>query len=129
MNKLEVHQQVLRDTVRDDMSTVDVVWHMVVLHTHSIALPRGIGLEDVFERDASEERVILAPLTKSHLSSLAASLWPNDAERSRASFWSMEYSSMAYEVFADIPEGLRDRAEAAKRHIESHYLVDQLIAE
>lgn len=129
MNKLDIYTQILRDTIRNDWEVEDVLLRALVLHTHSIALHPDVALDDV-KRGVGEPRLVLAPLTRTHLAHLVASLWPKNEERGRDDFWFAQYGSITpYEVFDDVPYELRDRALAARRNIEEHGLVDELIEE
>jgi hypothetical protein len=129
MKKLDVYKQILRDTIRDDMQLEDVLLRALVLHTHSIALRPSVSLDDV-QRDSGEHRLVLAPLTRSHVVELVSSLWPKNEERGQKDFWSIQYSNLtAYELFEDVPDELRERAIAARKSIAGHELVEELIEE
>jgi hypothetical protein len=128
MKLIEVFQQVLRDLVRSDMALEDVLLHAVVLHTHSIVPRREVVLEDV--KRNGDGRIVLSPLTRSHLAALLATLWSPQEQRGNADFWSAQYARLTpYEAFEDVPEEQHYRALVAKRAIESHPIVEQLIAE
>jgi hypothetical protein len=129
MDKLDVYKQLLRDSVTPDMGTEDALWRGRVLHMHCIALRPDLRLDDV-RLDEGEQRVVLSPLTNNHVAELLASLWPSGEQRGRPYFWFGESNKLTpYEVFADIPANLRDRATAAKKAIEAHPLVAELIEE
>lgn len=127
MKKINVYTQILGDTIRSNSEIEEVLLRALVLHTHSIALHPGVALGDV-KRDFDESRVVLAPLTRTHVAQLVASLWPSDDKRGQADFWFMQYVNLtAYEDFEDVPDHLRPQALVARRAIEEHHLVGQLI--
>lgn len=129
MNKLDVYKQILRDNIRDDMELEDLLMRALVLHTHSIALRSDVVLDDV-RRSAGEQRLVLAPLTRTHVAELMASLCPKNEERGRMDFWFAHYGRLTpYELFGDVPDELRDRAVAARKCIAEHHLIDELIEE
>jgi hypothetical protein len=129
MTKLDVYRQILRSAIRDDMRLEDMLLSALVLHTHSIALRPDVDLDDV-RRTTGERRLVLAPLTNTHVTELMASLWPHDEERGREDFWFERYARVTpYELFADVPDELRDRAVAAREAIAKHELIEELIEE
>ena len=127
MKKLDVYSRILKDTVIAEMEMVDVLLRGVVLHTHSISLKPDVLLDDYRGKN---DRVILAPLTRHHVASMLAGLWPPDSQRGKEEYWFASYlADTPYELFEDIPEELHDRAVAARTAIEAHPLVDGLIPE
>lgn len=129
MKMLDVYKQVLRDTTRDDMQLEDILLRALVLHTHALALRPEVSLDDV-RRNGSTRRLVLGPLTRTHVAELVASLWPENEERGRQDFWFTQYGRHTpYELFEDVPEELRERAIAARRSIAEHALVEELIEE
>jgi hypothetical protein len=127
MTKVDVFKQILRDVVSDDADVLDVLLPMVVLHTHAIALRPGVVVDD--GPHPADGEVGLAPLTRTHLAELAASMWTGTA-RGDSDFWTNAYrQSTPFELFDDVPAELRDRAERARRAIEDHPLVNRLIPE
>lgn len=95
MKKLDVYTQILRDAVRSDLQVEDVLLHALVPHTHSIALRRGVALDDV-QPSVREPRLVLAPLTRTLLAHLVASLWPKSEELGRDDFWFAQYGSVTH---------------------------------
>ncbi|MEZ4301773.1 MAG: hypothetical protein R3B70_42960 [Polyangiaceae bacterium] len=129
MTKVEVFEQILRGSIRDGMQLEDILLRALVLHTHAVALHEDISLDDA-QVERCERRLVLAPLTRSHVVELLSSLWPEDEERGRQDFWFTAYSHFApYEVFEDVPGALRDKAIAARESIAGHPLVQQLLEE
>jgi hypothetical protein len=129
MDKLDVYRQIFRDTIRDDMQLEDILLRALVLHTHSIVLRPDVYLDDV-QRNAEQLRLVLAPLTRTHVVHLVASLWPKDSEWGREDFWFAQYGRVVpYELFEQVPDELRNEALAARKSIEGHSLVDELIEE
>jgi hypothetical protein len=129
MDKLDVYRQILRDTIRGDMQLEDILLRALVLHTHSIVLRPDIDLDDI-QRNVGELRLVLAPLTRTHVVNFVASLWPKDNEWGREDFWFAQYGRVIpYELFEQVPDELRDQALAARKSIEDHSLVDELIEE
>jgi hypothetical protein len=129
MDKMAVYESVLRDSVAPDGDVDETVWRAWVLHTHSLALRRDLQLDDV-RPDADGQGVVLAPLTRSHIAELLASLWSPNEKRGRDAFWFWEADRVApYETFADVPDEMRDRAAAARRAVAAHPLVEELIEE
>ncbi len=127
MRKLDVYATILRDTVPADMDRIDVLLHGVVLHTHSISLKPEIALDDYKGRNG---RVVLSPLTRHHVASMLANLWPADTQRGKEEYWFASYlADTPYELFEDVPEDLRDRAVTARNSIAAHALVEGLIPE
>lgn len=127
MNKLDVYKQVLRDAISIEMSEEDVLLHMVVLHTHSIAVSSDVSIDDVQPSNAGQG-IVLAPLTRRHLAELVSSLWESHDQRGDVAFWYSLYGSLTpYELFEDVREELRERAFAAKMNIANNDLVDHLI--
>jgi hypothetical protein len=111
------------------MQLEDILMRALVLHTHSIALRPGVFLDDV-QRSSDEQRLVLAPLTRTHVIELVSTLWPKDEERGQENFWFYHFNSLAaYEVFEDVPEYLRGRADAARMSIAVHDLVQELAEE
>jgi hypothetical protein len=130
MKLLDVFRTILRDTISDDLADEDVLMRAVVLHTHSVALPAHLEIDDVLESERSGARFVLAPLTRTHIASLLAELWPSGVDRGRDQFWLSRYErDTPYELFDDVPADRRDHAIAARMSIEAHPLVDELIPE
>jgi hypothetical protein len=129
MNQLDVYRRILRDTIRVDMPLEDILLRALVLHTHSIALRPDVDLDDV-QRNVGELGLVLAPLTRTHVVNLVASLWPKDSEWGREDFWFVHYGQVVpYELFEQVPDEMRNKALAARKSIEDHSLVDKLIEE
>ncbi|HEY9422993.1 MAG TPA: hypothetical protein VIW92_16395 [Thermoanaerobaculia bacterium] len=129
MNKLDVYKRILRDTVGDDMPLEDALLHMVVLHTHSIVPRPDVPIDDVLP-GRGERRIVLAPLTRTHLAELVASLWGKHDERGRVDFWFSSYGRLTpYELFTDVPSDLWERAIIARDNVAQHDLVAELIEE
>src|SRR4051794_6154186 len=98
MNKIVVFKRIIRDTVKDDMPLEDALLHMVVLHTHSVALRPEVPVDDV-EPDEGERRIVLAPLTRTHLAELFSSFWGRKDRRGEVGFWFSFYGRLTpYEV-------------------------------
>lgn len=131
MDMFEIHRQLLQDSVRSRVADADILWRMVVLHTHSLVLRPGVTVENGGPvRPGDDGRVTLAPLTRAHLAQLVADCWPADSRRADPAFWLVAYAEQtAYELFDDIPDAQRDRAVAALEHIARQDLIDELIAE
>lgn len=127
MKKLDVYSQILKDTVLAEMEMIDVLLRGVVLHTHSISLKPDVLLDDY---RGENDRVTLSPLTRHHVASMLAGLWPPATQRGREEYWFAGYlAETPYELFEDIPEDLHDRAVAARGSIEAHPIVEALIPE
>ncbi len=128
MKLIEVFQRILRDVVEPGMAMEDVLLRAVVLHTHAIVPSRDLVLDDV--KQDGDDRIVLSPLTRSHLAALLANLWSASEQRGHSDYWSAHYARWTpYESFEDVPESQRTSADAAKRAIASHPLVEELIAE
>ena len=126
MNKMETYQRILRDTVAPEMETDDVLWRGLVLHTHEIVLRADLQLDDV--RPAPGERRVLCGLTRNSVADLLASLGLPGEKSARAAFWWGRANSVTpYELFSEVPEAFRARADAAKQAIAAHPFVDELI--
>ncbi|MBL4684317.1 MAG: hypothetical protein JKY37_06990 [Nannocystaceae bacterium] len=129
MTKLEAYQTIIRDVVHEDMQVEHVLLVALVLHTHSISLCEGIDLEDV-RPDSGERVIVLAPLTRTDVTQMLSTLWPWTDERGRMDYWFAQYCrTVAYEVFEDVPDGLRTRAAAVRDDVLAHVLIDRLIEE
>ena len=111
MKKLEALRQICA-TRSPDMPIDNVVWRGHVLHTHAIALPDGVALDDV--GPAAGDRIVLAALTRNSVAELLASLWPGDAKRGRAAYWWGRPLSGRRRTFSDVAEADRARADAAR---------------
>jgi hypothetical protein len=131
MTLIEVFETILRDTVKKNtknMDVLDILMHAVVIHTHSIALRQDVKLEDVWEKSAG--RFVLAPLTRRHVAELLAGLWPPTKERGQKEYWYERYvQDTPYEIADEVPAERRERFLAAKKNIEEHPLVAELIPE
>jgi hypothetical protein len=127
----ETFRTILRDTVKTkvkNMDLLDILLHAVVIRTHSIALREDVELEDVWQK--SGKRVVLAAITQRHAAKLLASLWPPTKQRGQDAYWYHRYNQdTPYEIFESVPPELRERALAAKKSIEEHPLVAELIPE
>lgn len=129
MTKLDVYREVLRGTVRADMALEEVLLVALVLHTHSLALRRDVELDDVRSQPGIHG-IVLAPLTRTHVAQLLSSLWPEDDDRGHMDYWLTHYCrTVAYELFEDVPERLREQAIAARDAVMAHDLVERLIEE
>jgi len=129
MNMLDAYRQIVQDTLHEGMSKEDILWLMVVLHTHAIILYPEISIEGI-QRVNEGKGISLSPLTRTHLSELFASLWVEGDQRRDKDFWfSLFVGNTPYEVFEDIPENLRDRALSARSNIAKHNFVESLIEE
>jgi hypothetical protein len=129
VNKVDIYRQILRDIIQDDMQIEDIVLRAFILHTHSLLLRTNISVDDV-EGTGIEQRILLAPLTRTHVTELLSSLWPRDQQRGREDFWLTHYSRLTpYDLFVEITDNLRDKAIAARENVASHDLVQELIEE
>jgi hypothetical protein len=129
MDVLGVYEQILKDTIDVEMDVIDVLFRAVVLHTHSIALRPDVTLEDLAP-SGTPPRIVLAPLTRTHLAELLARLWMKGDRRATDAFWFHEYGSTTpYELFSDIPPELAERAMQARAAVSAHALVADLIEE
>lgn len=129
MTKHDVYQEILRGVIRDDMSREEILWVGFVLHTHSIALRGDVEVDGV-PRNSGTNGTVLAPLTRSHVAQMLSSLWQSSDPRGHIDYWSAHYyQTVAYEVFEDVPDGLRDRAIAARDNVLGHDLIERLIEE
>lgn len=128
VTKMEVYTRVLRDTARDAATDEGVLWIMQVLHSHAIRVSPDAIVVDVAHD--GPHGVELAALTRSHLALLVASVFEHDDDvrRRRREYWGLRFDEeTGYEVFEDVPEGLRPRAEAARRAVAAHELVAELV--
>jgi hypothetical protein len=131
MEMLEVHRQVLQDSVRSRAADTDILWRMVVLHTHSLVLRPGVTVKNCGPVDPGDDgRVTLSPLTRTHLAELVAACWPPGSRRADPAFWFTAYARQTpYELFDDVPSEHRERAGAALEYIARQDPIDELIAE
>lgn len=131
MKKLEVWETILRDTVKKkvkNMDVLDILLHAVVVRTHAIALREDVELEDVWEKTGG--RFVLAAITRWHVAEVLASLWPPTKERGQKQYWYDRYmQDTPYEIVEEVPPERRERFLAAKKSIEEHPLVAELIPE
>jgi hypothetical protein len=130
MKVLEVYEAILRDTVKGmkNLDVIDILLHAVVIHTHSIVVRSDIELEDLWENRGPP--FVLAPVTRWHAAELLAVLWPPTKERGQQRYWHDRYElNTPYELFSDVSAEHRERALAAKKHIEQHLLVAELLEE
>lgn len=127
MKKLDAYRHIMQDAIREGMSDKDILMLMVVFHLYGILLRPEVSLEDV-QPDGRLRSILLAPLTRTHLADLFASLWPKDDRRGNKDFWFWLYDSTTpYEGLEDIPPDLRPRVEAARDKIARNELVADLI--
>jgi hypothetical protein len=128
MEQLEVYRRILRDTVRPEVPDADVLFRMVVLHTHSLVLRPDVVVDDV--RPGDDGRVRLAPLTRTHIAELVAECFPAGSAQAAVGYWFAAYGrDTPYELFGEVPGEERGPALAARLDIARHPLVAELIAE
>lgn len=69
-------------------------------------------------------------MTRRGIAEFLAALWPASAERGDSSYWNYGYGTHGgFELYSLIPESERARYDAAKRRLERHAWIDELIAD
>ena len=129
MKKHDVYREILRGVIHGAMSREEILFVALVLHTHSIVLSRDVEVDGIRE-EPEAHGITLSPLTRTHVAEMLSSLWPSDDERGRMSYWLTHYcQTVAYELFEDLPDSLRDRANTARDRVMAHDFVEDLFEE
>ena len=129
MKLIDVFTQILKDTTQGGEAVLDVLLRAVVLHTHSLVLAENVRLEDVVAL-GTPPRTLLAPLTRTHLAQVLATLWPAGDKRRDDAYWIKEYGEQTpFELFTDVPPELAAKAAVSRDVILRHPLVQELIEE
>lgn len=129
MKLIDVFTQILKETTQENEDVRDVLLRAVVLHTHSLVLAQNVTLEDV-DSHGTPPRTVLAPLTRTHLAQILATLWPAGDKRHADGYWIKEYGAQTpFELFTDVPAELAGKAAVSRDSILHHPLVQELIEE
>lgn len=99
MKLIDVFTQILKDRAQESEDVLDVLLRAVLLHTHSLVLAENVTLEDV-DSHGTPPRTVLAPLTRTHLAQILATLWPVGDKRHADGYWIKEYGAQTpFELF------------------------------